>query len=168
MMALLFTAALLMTFPVEDPSCLMPEFMDAIRSGDAELAVEMISPEAIRTIDSLLLTHPDRVLDAVAVFAIPGLEPDSIEDATSLLLELFGTPILPAMIGLTGVEAGEPFPSAERTFVRVTWSVFSESDTVFIELSSINEDSPDWRLLDFYTIDPRTRSRSTRASCSPR
>ena|GEM_PF-2646056 len=164
----LFLAALLTGIPVNDPSSLIPEFITAISAGDAEMAAAMISPEAIVIIDSLLLADPARIMDAVAVFGLPELEADSIDSAMSLLLELFRAPVLPIMIGLTGVAAGETFESAGRTFVPVTWAVFSEMNTVFIEISSLSENPGDWRIMDFYTTDPRPHSRSTRASCSPR
>jgi len=166
-MTQLFLVALLAVLPVDNPSSLIPEFITAISGGDAEQAAGMISPEAICVIDSLLIFDPDRITDAVAVFGLPELHADSIDNAMALLLELFSSPVLPVMINLTGVAAGDPFESNARTFVPVTWAVFSERNTIFIEISSLSDHSGDWRILDFYTTDPRPHSRSTRASCSP-
>lgn len=175
-MTALATAALLLIIPVPEPSSLIPEFIDALSAGDGQLALDMIAPAAIATIDSLLVSDPERILSVTALFGLQGLVSDSTEGGADLLLDLFQAPQVSMMLALVSITPAEPFEHAGSTFVPVTWSILSERNSVFVEVVPMNRDREDWRILDFFTTDPRDirvnsdsspGSRSTRSACSP-
>lgn len=169
-MTALATAALLLITPVPEPSSLIPGFIDALSEGDGQLALDMIAPDAIAIIDSLLVSDPEKILSVTAFFGLQGLVSDSTEDGTDLLLDLFHAPQVSMMLALVSITPSDPFEHDGRTFVPVTWSILSQRNSVFIEAVPMNRDREDWRILDFFTTDPRdgrTGSRSTRSACSP-
>lgn len=138
----------------DDSDVLVPAFIEAVLGGESAVAIQLVSPGALRTIDSLIAEDPAAITEVCAVFGLASIVPGDLTDATDLLTELLSAPPLPAMIFFSNPSPGDPFTVSGRTYVPVVWGIPGMRDTLFVEAS--RGTGTGWQILDFFTRDPRT------------
>jgi hypothetical protein len=150
-----FLLLALASVPVADDSDrLVPAFIESVLSGESAVAIQLVSREALATIDSLIAEDPSAITDVCAVFGLASIVPAELTDASSFLAEVITAPPVPAMIFFSNPTPGEPFTTSGKTFVPVVWGIPGMRDTLFVEASL--DDELGWQIRDFFTRDPRT------------
>jgi len=135
---------------------LVPAFIESVLAGESAIAIQLVSPDAMATIDALIEEDPAALRDVCAVFGLASFVPEPLTDAVDFLESILSSPTVPAMIVFANPAPGEPFTTSGRTFVPVTWGIPGMRDTLFVEATGSS--SQGWRILDFFTVDPRSAS----------
>jgi hypothetical protein len=130
------------------PQEVLPAFRDSILAGNPGACTAMVSSRAMEDIDSVMVNHPYQVETMLAYFGLQADVPD-LEgmEAAELLETLLAGEGAKAYILMFGVTPGEPITHQGETFVPVTWGLFGNIDTVYVQLT---EEDGDWKIRDFF------------------
>jgi hypothetical protein len=144
----------LASVPVAQRSdALVPAFIESVLAGESAMAIQLVSPEALAIIDSLIAEDPGAITDVCSVFGLASFVPAELTDASSFLEDVLSSPSIPAMIFFSNPTSGEPFTTSGKTYVPVVWGIPGMRDTLFVEAS--RDDDLGWLIRDFFTWDPR-------------
>jgi hypothetical protein len=136
---------------------LVPAFIESVLAGESAMAIQLVSPEALAIIDSLIAEDPEAITEVCSVFGLASFVPSELTDASSFLRDVLSSPSVPAMIFFSNPASGEPFSASGKTYVPVVWGIPGMRDTLFVEAS--HDDELGWLIRDFYTRDPRGAGR---------
>jgi len=147
-----YICSLILLASLPDPNGIVPAFKDSILQGNIPAAVDMISLDAIETVNSVLADDPGQITNILAYFGLQ-IEIQDMEeiDGRELLEVILSSPTVSSSILLFGVSPGEPVQIEDRIFVPVGYGLFGQRDTVHLEIVSENEE---WRINDFFEIIP--------------
>ncbi|MBN2586060.1 MAG: hypothetical protein JXA64_06075 [Candidatus Fermentibacteraceae bacterium] len=152
MINLVLTMTALLLASPESPGEVLPAFRDSILSGDPDACMEMISRTAWSEIDSVMANHPRQMENILSFFGLqedyPGL---AAMDGRELLQTLLAGEEVKAYLLLFSVTPEEPVSLYGETFVPVTWGVFGNRNTFYVQL--VKEDGV-WRIRDFFDALP--------------
>jgi len=144
----------LASVPVAQRSdALVPAFIESVLEGESAMAIQLVSPDALAIIDSLIAEDPAAISEVCSVFGLASFVPAELTDASSFLEDVLSAPSVPAMIFFSNPTAGEPFTASGKTYVPVVWGIPGMRDTLFVEAT--HDDELGWLIRDFYTRDPR-------------
>lgn len=147
-----FITVLVFLSSFTDSSEIVPAFKDSILQGNASAAVDMISENAILTVDSVLSHDPQQVSRVLSYFGLQ-IEIQDMEEmgGRQLMTEILSSPTVSGAIFLFGIAPGDPVIQDERVFVPVGYGLFGERNTIHLEL--VSEDGL-WKIHDFFEILP--------------
>lgn len=130
------------------PQEVLPAFRDSILAGNPGACTGMVSEPAMEDIDSVMVNHPEQIETMLAYFGMQTDLPDLEGMGADELLEtLLAGEAAKAYILMFGVTPGEPLSHEGEIFVPVTWGLFGNMDTVYVQLT---EEDGDWKIRDFF------------------
>jgi hypothetical protein len=148
----LFLVSVILTAGLDDPGEVLPAFRDSLMAGNTQALVGMVSSSALDDIDSVLAYHPENVGMVLALFGVPMEVPDLEEtDAAELVRQIFASESFRAAVMIMGVEPGDPILREFGTFVPVSYGIFGNRDTIYVQLV---EEEGSWKIRDFFDSAP--------------